>query len=108
MPRPVDLRSDTVTKPSDAMRRAMAEAAEALEPEPLCVDVVDLLEVENTQQVGGGTPWDIDDLHAVRKVAGERGVPLYMDGARVFNASAATGTSVADYAAQTDALMFCL
>src|SRR2546427_3165577 len=26
MPAPVDLRSDTVTKPSDAMRRAMAEA----------------------------------------------------------------------------------
>src|SRR5438128_2230072 len=31
-----------------------------------------------------------------------------MDASRVFNASAATGTPVAEYAAEADALMFCL
>ncbi|MFL5737050.1 MAG: threonine aldolase family protein [Actinomycetota bacterium] len=70
--------------------------------------IVDLVSVENTHSMGGGTPWAIDDLRGVRKVANEAGVPLYMDASRVFNASAATGTPVADYAAETDALMFCL
>ena len=35
-------------------------------------------------------------------------LPLYMDASRVFNASVATGTPVHGYAAEADALMFCL
>jgi threonine aldolase len=84
------------------------QAAAALEPDPLDVDIIDLLQVENTHQVGGGTPWDVDELRRVRKVAQEREVPVYMDGARLFNASVATGTPVGDYTAQVDAVMFCL
>ena len=70
--------------------------------------IVDLVEVENTHSMGGGTPWAIEDLRGVRKAASEAEVPLYMDASRVFNSSAATGTPVAEYAAETDALMFCL
>ena len=32
----------------------------------------------------------------------------YLDGARIFNACAVTGAAVADYAAEVDAMMFCL
>jgi threonine aldolase len=81
--------------------------AEALEPDPYDVDVVDLVAIENTHQIGGGVPMAVDDVRAIRKVAADRGVPLYMDGARIFNACAATGADVADYAAETDAMMFC-
>jgi threonine aldolase len=84
------------------------QVAAALEPDPYDVEVVDLVAVENTHQVGGGTVTPIDDLRAIRKVAAERGVPLYMDGARLFNASAASGTPVGEFAEQVDALMFCL
>src|SRR5206468_1123894 len=42
------------------------------------------------------------------KVAGEAGVHVYLDGARIFNASVASGTPVQDYTAEVDALMFCL
>jgi len=35
-------------------------------------------------------------------------VPLYLDGARIFNACAVTGAAVADYAAEVGAMMFCL
>jgi threonine aldolase len=80
---------------------------EALHPDPLDIRVVDLVTVENTHQVGGGTVLPVDDLRGIRKVTDEAGVPLYMDGARIFNASAASGVDVADYAAETDALMFC-
>jgi threonine aldolase len=69
---------------------------------------VDLMCVENTHGFGGGTVMPVDELRAIRKVAGEAGVPLYMDGARIFNASAASGTPVIDYANEVDALMFCL
>jgi len=84
------------------------QAASALEPDPYDVEVVDLLTVENTHQVGGGSVWPIDELRAVRKAAQEAGVPLYMDGARVFNASAASEAPVDEFAAEADALMFCL
>ena len=70
--------------------------------------IVDLVSVENTHAMGGGTPWAIDDLRGVKKAAADAAVPMYMDASRVFNASAATGTPVGEYAAEADALMFCL
>jgi threonine aldolase len=82
--------------------------AEALQPDPYDVEVVDLLSLENTHQVGGGSVMPMDELRAIRKVAGEAVVPVYLDGARIFNASVASGTPVGDYTAEVDALMFCL
>ncbi len=40
--------------------------------------------------------------------ARERGVPIHMDGARVFNAAAATGRTVKELVAKVDVLTFCL
>jgi threonine aldolase len=81
---------------------------EALQPDPYKVRVVDLVSLENTHQVGGGTVMPIDELRSIRKVAQEAAVPVYLDGARIFNASVASGTPVDEYAAETDAMMFCL
>src|SRR5438552_8462534 len=81
---------------------------DAFEEDPDRGRIVDLVSVENTHAMGGGTPWPVDDLRGVRKAAADAGTPLYMDASRVFNASAATGTPVAEYAAEADALMFCL
>ncbi len=82
--------------------------AQALVPDPFDVRVVDLVSLENTHQVGGGTVMAIDELRAIRKVAEEAGVPVYLDGARIFNASVASGTPVVEYASEADALMFSL
>jgi threonine aldolase len=82
--------------------------AEALVPDPYEVEVVDVLSLENTHQVGGGSVMPIDELRAIRKVADEAGVPVYLDGARIFNATAATGTPVHEFAAEAEAIMFCL
>lgn len=87
----------------------MAEmVAEALQPDPYDVDVVDLLSLENTHQVGGGTVMPVDELRAIRKAAQEAGIPVYLDGARIFNAAVAGGVPVGEYAAEADALMFSL
>jgi threonine aldolase len=82
--------------------------AEALQPDPYDVDVVDLLSLENTHQVGGGTVMPMDELRTIRKVAEEADVPVYLDGARIFNAAVASGTAVDDYSAEVDALMVSL
>jgi threonine aldolase len=80
----------------------------ALEPDPYDVHVIDLLTLENTHQVGGGSVMPVDEMRAIRKVAAEAGIPLYLDGARIFNACVASGADVADYAGEADALMFSL
>jgi threonine aldolase len=48
------------------------------------------------------------DLAALRRVAHEQGVPIHMDGARIFNASVTLGVPAAAIAAQVDTLMFCV
>lgn len=83
------------------------QVAEALRPDPLDVRVADLVAVENTHQIGGGSVLSLESLRGIRKVAGEAGLPLYMDGARIWNASVASGVTVREYAAEVDALMFC-
>ncbi len=82
--------------------------AQALVPDPFDVRVVDLVSLENTHQVGGGTAMPVDELRAIRKVAEEAGVPVYLDGARIFNASVAGGTPVGEYSAEVDAMMLSL
>jgi threonine aldolase len=94
--------------PGEAGLLAPDQVRAALAPDPYDVEVIDVLSLENTHQVGGGTPWPIEQLRAVTAVAREQGTSVYMDGARLFNASAATGTPAREYAAQVDATMFCL
>lgn len=83
------------------------QVTEALAPDPLGLKVVDLVAVENTHQVGGGAVLPLESLQGIRKVVQEAELPLYMDGARVWNASVASGVPVHEYAAEVDALMFC-
>jgi threonine aldolase len=93
--------------PGDRGRLTADQVAEALEPDALGLRVVDLVAVENTHQVGGGTVLPLETLREIRKVAAGAGLPLYMDGARIFNASVASGVGVHEYAAEVDAMMFC-
>jgi threonine aldolase len=62
--------------------------------------------VENTHNQEGGAVYPIDDLRALRKVSDEHGLRVYMDGARIFNASTASGVPVSEYCSLTDGMMF--
>jgi threonine aldolase len=84
------------------------QVAGALEPDPADVNVVDLVTIENTHQIAGGTVMPVADLAGIAKACAARDVPLYLDGARIFNACVVTGAAVADYAAEAAAMMFCL
>ena len=84
-------------------------AARLLEPDrAFDVEVVDLLAVENTAGGYGGTILPAEELRKVRQVASDAGVPIHLDGARIWNAVAATGLDVTEWTTQVDTLMFCL
>ena len=76
------------------------EAAAHHQPRPALVCV------ENTHMPAGGAPYPLEALRALRRVAG--GLPIHMDGARLFNAEVATGTSAALYGAEVTTVMSCL
>jgi threonine aldolase len=61
--------------------------------------------VENTHNGAGGKVTSLAGLKAIRDVAAEHKLPVHMDGARLWNASVATGTSVADFAACADTVI---
>jgi threonine aldolase len=67
---------------------------------------VGLVCIENTHMPADGRPWSLDAIAAVVEAAA--GAPVYMDGARLFNAEVATGIPAARYGEAVSALMCCL
>jgi threonine aldolase len=84
------------------------QIAAELEAAAHSVTVTDLVAIENTHQVGGGTVTPVGQVRAIARACAARGVPLYLDGARIFNACAVAGAKVSEYAAEVSAMMFCL
>ena len=67
-----------------------------------------LICVENTHNRAGGTVQNEEDLAAVRDVADQHGLPVHMDGARIFNAAVKLGVPAARLAAYADSVCFSL
>ncbi len=67
-----------------------------------------LICLENTHNRAGGTVVPLADMQAVFAVAEKHNLPIHLDGARIFNASIASGVPVEDFAACTTTLQFCL
>src|ERR1700674_568453 len=63
---------------------------------------------EDTHNRHGGVVWPLEDLRAASQAARGHGLRVHLDGARIFNASVAAGTDVADIAACGDTVTFCL
>jgi threonine aldolase len=61
-----------------------------------------LVSVEQTANIGGGTIWKKAALDEVVEIAKSAGLATHMDGARLLNASVATGISARDQAAGWD------
>jgi threonine aldolase len=67
-----------------------------------------LICLENTHNNWGGSVIPLENFKAVRKVADEHGLRVHLDGARIFNASVASGVPAREFAGQVDSLQFCL
>ena len=86
-----------------------AEVASAFrDPTDLHEPLTGLVAIENTHAHAGGRPLTLDYTRAVATIAHERNVPLHVDGARLFNAAVALGTSARELAAPADSVTFCL
>ncbi len=86
----------------DQIRRAVRHAEDVHEP------ITALITIENTHADSMAQPLPVEYLAAVGAVARELGVPLHVDGARIFNASVALGTPVSALLAPADSATFCL
>ncbi|WP_298815445.1 low-specificity L-threonine aldolase [Chloroflexus sp.] len=64
--------------------------------------------LENTHNRCGGVVLSPDYLAQVRELAQSHGLPLHLDGARIFNAAIALGVPVTALTAHVDTVMFCL
>jgi threonine aldolase len=91
----------------DRGRLRPEDVALALAPSDGGSDRIAMVEVENTINWGNGSIYSLPQLEAVARSARERGLPVHLDGARVWNASAATGIPPATYAAVADTVMVC-
>jgi threonine aldolase len=96
----------TLASPQGLLDPAAVEAAIAPDVSYRARTV--LIEIENTHNMAGGTVYDRPRLEAILDVARRHRLPVHFDGARVFNAAAALGVSVASLAAGFDSLNFCL
>ena len=67
-----------------------------------------LIWTENTFNVGGGVVVPMEELSQIRAIADKYGLPVHMDGARVFNAATYLGVSVKEITKYPDSVMFCL
>jgi threonine aldolase len=94
----------TVTDAVGVLRAT--DVAFAIELASFRQPTVSLVCVENTHMAAGGVPWTVDDLAGMREAVG--GIPVHMDGARLFNAEIATGLPAARAASFAETVMSCL
>jgi threonine aldolase len=85
-----------------------AQVEAAIRPDDLYQPQTRLICLENTHNSGGGAVYPLETIRRIRANAVARGVPMHLDGARLFNAVVASGVSAADYASHFETVSFCL
>jgi len=64
--------------------------------------------LENTHNRTGGVVYPLDEIKRIANLCRRRRVKLYLDGARLWNASVASGVPLREYSRHFDAVMVCL
>lgn len=67
-----------------------------------------VIEVENTHVRSGGTIWPMENILSLKQLTKKYNLKYHLDGARIWNASVATGISVKEYASHFDSISCCL
>src|SRR5438874_806020 len=82
------------------------QVRDAIRPANIHVPPTGLVCIENTHNRHGGTCCTPEEIAAVAAVAHEAGVPVHLDGARIFNAAVALGRPARDFARDVDSVTF--
>ena len=85
-----------------------AQVREHIRPSNIHIPTTGLVCLENTHNRHGGTCSTPEEIEAVAAAAHAGGVPVHLDGARIFNAAVALRRPVSDFARPVDSLTFCL
>ncbi len=85
-----------------------SQIEEAIRPKDHHYPVTRLICLENTHNRGGGTIFPIGEIEAISRLAKERGLLVHLDGARLWNASVASGIPLHEYARWCDSVSVCL
>lgn len=81
---------------------------EAIRPSSPYMHPTCLIALENTHNGAGGKILPLQRMREIRGVAGEAGLPVHLDGARLWHACIATGTDPSEYGSLADTIMVCL
>jgi threonine aldolase len=95
-----------VPTPDGLLTPEFVEAA--IRPDSPYIQRTSLISVENTHNGAGGRVLSLEAMSDIKAVADGAGLPVHLDGARLWHAAAATGIPARDYAAQADTVMVCL
>lgn len=85
-----------------------AEVAGAIRGDDIHFPETGMIAIENTHNKAGGAVLPLDNMRAIYELAQENGIPVHLDGARLFNAAVATGEPASAFAQYTDTVQFCL
>lgn len=86
----------------------VGDVAAAIRPGTRTAPRTGMIAVENTHAEAGGIVVPLEHLQALSGLAHEHNVPLFMDGARIFNATVALGVDVREITQYVDSVSFCL
>jgi threonine aldolase len=95
------------TLPGPGGQMTAEEVTGAIDQSHYHMPRISLLVWENTHNVSGGTVVPFEMMAATTAAAREGGLSVHIDGARIFNAVAATGISAVRFAALADTIQFC-
>ncbi len=84
------------------------QVATAIQTETLHTPGTRLVCLENTHNWGGGCIYPYEWMREIHDLCAERDIPVHLDGARLFNASAETGIDIRTYAGTAESVMICL
>ncbi|MGH7275824.1 MAG: GntG family PLP-dependent aldolase [Candidatus Rokuibacteriota bacterium] len=84
------------------------QVREALRPANVHIPPTGLVCLENTHNRHGGTCCTPEEIGAVAAVARAAGVPVHLDGARIFNAAVALRRPAREFARDVDSVTFCV
>lgn len=80
----------------------------AIRPENIHYPRTSLICVENTHNRAGGTVTPLDRMKDIYEMAHRHGIPVHLDGARIFNAAVYLGVPAREIARYADSVQFCL
>ncbi len=95
------------TLPGPGGRMTAEEVGAAIDQTHYHMPRISMLVWENTHNVSGGTVVPYEMMVETTGVARSGGLSVHIDGARIFNAVAASGTTAAEYSALADTIQFC-